>query len=780
MKRLIFYSFLGVLFITSCQEKTPLTINGAPAKLEVWPAGDHSLRVLYRPADFDQRFPENPALSLEKEYGEPVVSLSEVAKHQSESVGEFSIEISSQPLTVGIVNSAGKKIQEFQFLGDSLTFLVDEDPILGMGEGGPRPGRDVEWRELPIEYDRKGRVHKMQPRWQSNAYGSRNPVPLLQGTSGWGVFVSSPWVQVDLTADDKGYFIASMPEKEGKQTVENQHENNGKGLPPASTYVPGLYDFFVFDATDPKHMMADLVEISGQAVMPPKWSLGYMQSHRTLEDEEQIIGIVDSFREKEIPVDAVIYLGTGFCPQGWNTPQPSFDFAPEVFEREPSEVLDDLHDRNVKTVVHIVPWDRDKLPTLQGTIPPADGEEVGPGHILPYWKEHVGLVEAGIDGYWPDEGDWFNLFERIKRHQLYYQGPLSTTANERPWSLHRNGYLGVSKWGGWVWSGDTQSAWKTLEGQIAVGINHSLSLSPYWGSDIGGFYPNPEKDGEMYARWFQFGAFCPSFRSHGRTWFTALPWGFGLSEMGPMEVNNRNDITRGNYKRSIPEPSSLNDYRIEPVTKKYAELRYQLMPYTYTLGWEARETGMPFMRALWLHYPEDDAVKGIGDEYLWGRDMLIAPIYEKGVTERSVYLPEGNWYDWWDNTLYGGSQEIKKTVDLATMPIYVRQGAIIPIDPIRQYTAQEVDEPTTIRIYSGADGAYTLYEDDGNTLDYLEGELSLTEFRWEDASQKLTIKPASNTGSFESAGSRTFTVELIPGNIKKQVSYDGAEVSVSF
>ena len=149
-------------------------------------------------------------------------------------------------------------------------------------------------------------------------------------------------------------------------------------------------------------------------------------------------------------------------------------------------------------------------------------------------------MKTGVDAFWPDEGDWFDLFERVKRHQLYYQGPLSTPPNVRPWSLHRNGYPGIAQWGGWVWSGDTESSWKTLEAQIAVGINYSLSIGPYWGSDIGGFYANSELTGELYARWFQFAAFCGSFRAHGRTWWTRLPWGWGLSDMGPRENNNTN------------------------------------------------------------------------------------------------------------------------------------------------------------------------------------------------------------------------------------------------
>ena len=223
----------------------------------------------------------------------------------------------------------------------------------------------------------------------------------------------------------------------------------------------------------------------------------------------------------------------------------------------------------------------------------ARGEQLDASHISNYWKQHEDLIKKGVDAFWPDEGDWFDLFERIKRHQLYYQGHLSTTPDVRPWSLHRNGYPGIAQWGGWVWSGDTDSSWKTLEAQVAVGINHSLSIAPFWGSDIGGFFPNEELTGELYARWVQFASFCASFRAHGRTWWTRLPWGWGLNELGPLEG------------KRYPLASELNNKSIEPIAKKFIELRYQLMPYIYTLAWEARNTGMPFMRALWLHYPND-------------------------------------------------------------------------------------------------------------------------------------------------------------------------------
>ncbi len=627
-----------------------------------------------------------------------------------------------------------------------------------------------DWRNARVEFDRRGRLHKMQPRWQANAYGSRNPVALLVGTGGWGIFVATPWVQIDLRNKEQGFLIPrhTLDLENKQQTKENQQQNIGKGIPPSESVVPGAYDVFLFDTSDPKIFMSDLSKITGPAVMPPRWALGYMQSHRTLEDDSQMVEIVKTFREKHIPLDAVIYLGTGFCPRGWNTDQPSFDFNPEVFTRKPSEVIDDLHDLKVKVIVHMVPWDRDKLPTLQGSIPPKPNEVLDESHIFTYWKQHIGLVNNGIDAWWPDEGDWFNLFERIKRHQMYYQGPLYTTPNVRPWSLHRNGHLGIAKWGGWMWSGDTESSWKTLKAQIAVGINHSLSVSPFWGSDIGGFFPNEELTGELYARWFQFGAFCPSFRSHGRTWWTRLPWGWGLSEMGPKEG------------RENPLKSALGNPDIEGICRKFAELRYRLLSYNYTLAWEARSKGLPMMRAMWLHYPEDEIARGIGDQYLWGEVMIIAPVYEEGAAYRNVYLPEGIWYDWWNNKEYQGGTTIERRIDLSIMPIFIRAGSIIPFDPLRQYTSQTVDEPMELKVYKGADGSFIMYEDDGISLDYLDNKnIFLTEFIWDDNSESLTIRPQMNKG-VKSKTLRKFKVILLPSRETKTVTYNGKSIKVKF
>ncbi len=750
----------------------PVLAGGQPGILEVNRAGECSVRITLRPESHKDPFPDTPVLPEADKRSPsftPPLSLRSIDKPVKVKVAGLDVEVLPDPLRVTVSGEDGKVIQSIQLEKDgSVSFPLDDQPVLGMGEGGPKPPDGSNWRELPVEFDRRGRADTMLPRWQNGAYGSRNPVPLMIGTGGWAIYFNAPWGGIYLTDSARGRFTPLPPGDPGKtrQDLKNQHAALGKGIPPANSHVPGMLDVFIFDARQPRKFMRDLSTVSGPAVMPPKWALGYMQSHRTLEDDAQMISIVDTFRQKHIPVDAVIYLGTGFTPRGWNKPQPSFDFNPEVIKRDPAQVISDMHERHVKVVLHMVPWDRDRLPTLQGSIPPQAGEKTDASHIASYWKQHEPLVRTGVDGWWPDEGDWFDLHERMKRHQLYYGGPLSTEPDKRPWSLHRNGHLGVARWGGWIWSGDTDSSWKTLEAQIAVGINHSLSIGPYWGSDIGGFFSNPELTGELYARWFQFGAFCPSFRSHGRTWWTRLPWGWGLDKLGPVE------------DKTPPSLEELNNPAIEPVVRRYAELRYRLLSYNYTLAWQARASGLPFMRALWLHYPEDSRARAIGDEYLWGSDLLVAPVFKKGATEREVYLPAGRWVDFWTGKTVEGGTTVKRPVDLATMPIYARAGAILPLDPVRQYTAEKTDEPLVMRIYRGDNGSYTLYEDDGISQAYLKDVAELTRFEWDDAGSKLQISPVRERRTAVSQ-KRLFRVETIPDGKTLDVEYSGEPVTAS-
>ena len=260
---------------------------------------------------------------------------------------------------------------------------------------------------------------------------------------------------------------------------------------------------------------------------------------------------------------------------------------------------------------------------------------------------------------------------------------------------------------------------------------------------------------------------------------TRLPWGWGLSDMGPRENNNTNAPVPADDRRNILA-SEMNNPAIEPIARTYAELRYQLLPYTYTLAWEAREHGLPLMRALWLHYPGDVRARGLGTQFLWGRDLLVAPVFTKGATSREVYLPHGDWYDWGTNERTKGGVTVTRAVDLATLPLYVRAGAIVPFDPVRQYTAQAVPEPTTLKVYTGADGHFTLYADDGISQDYLAGRGTWIRLTWNDRRRQLSLEPGAPRGSTNLATKRTFRVLLLPAGTTQDVSYDGKQVSIRF
>ena len=265
-------------------------------------------------------------------------------------------------------------------------------------------------------------------------------------------------------------------------------------------------------------------------------------------------------------------------------------------------------------------------------------------------------------------------------------------------------------------------------------------------------------------RWFQFGAFCPLFRAHGRDWKLRLPWGWNTGELGVSEMAGYRDGA------ADPDPEELHNAAVEPICRQYLELRYRLMPYLYTAVREAHDSGLPVMRSLWLHYPDDPAAVARGDEYLWGRDMLVAPVVEKGARERKLYLPQGAWYDFWTKEKLAGGTEISRSVDLATTPLYVRAGAIIPMGPVRQYTGEKVDGPLKLWVYPGRDGAFTLYEDDGKTFNYRRGEFMRLQLTWSDRPGTLKMQLAN--------GSRMLPPTM--RNIEVRVANEAATKAVVF
>jgi len=349
---------------------------------------------------------------------------------------------------------------------------------------------------------------------------------------------------------------------------------------------------------------------------------------------------------------------------------------------------------------------------------------------------------------------------------MYFDGQQIYKPNERVYALHRNSYAGMQRYASFLWSGDVLSTWETLKTHVPIGINTGLSGMPYWGTDIGGFIPTKEYTGELYVRWFQFAAFNPLFRSHGRDWRLHTPWGWNTGEIGYPETPSYH-----------PTPEEIRDPSIEPICKKYLELRYRMMPYLYSAVKETCETGIPIIRALWLHYPDDAAAVARGDQYLYGRDILVAPIVEKAATSRSIYLPAGTWYDFWTKEKVTGGREISRNVDLETIPLYIRAGAILPMGPLKQYTSEKVDGPLDLFVHPGADGSFSLYEDDGKTFDFRKGAFMRLNISWNDRQRKLGIRLAKGSRMLDAAP-RRIVVHVTGESVTREVSFHGAATEV--
>jgi len=654
--------------------------------------------------------------------------------------GNLVVHYSDAPPTIHVETESGVPVQRLVLDAQTagVSFPLGKGPLLGLGQGGP-------------QFDRRGSTDQMrsgQAGYRLATHGGRVPIQWLVGTGGgWAMFVHHPLGTFDFTGPD------------------------GKFTPSGST-VP--LDLFVVSSREPAEIMREYARITGLAEMPARWTLGYLQSHRTLAGADEVRAVARTMREKKLPCDALIYLGTEFTPSGWNTRNGEFAWHRGNFP-DPKAMLDELHAEHFKVVLHIVIEGRRLTGTVQQACDPKNAVPSGrtPDNRWPddrdvacYWPYHKPLFDVGVDGWWPDQGDDYDAPSRLNRARMYWEGSQLYRPNERPFALHRNGYAGMQRYGAFLWSGDVQSRWETLKTHVPVAINAGLSGIPFWGTDIGGFIPTAEYTGELHVRWFQFGAFCPSFRAHGRHWHLRLPWGWDGGDGGPPETST--------YK---PDPAELKNPTVEKTLRKYLELRYRLLPYTYTAMRDCCETGLPIMRALWLHYPDDAAAVARGDQYLWGRDLLVSPVVEKGATSRRLYLPWGDWFDFWSEKRVEGGREIDRDVDLETMPLHVRAGTILPLDPVRQYSDEPTSDSSALLVYPGADGTGSLYEDDGRTFDYRKGDWMRIEMAWRNRERRLSLRLAR--GSRMRPPLRRVILVRVAGDLKaRPVVFDGKPVDI--
>ena len=523
--------------------------------------------------------------------------------------------------------------------------------------------------------------------------------------------------------------------------------------------------------------MREYAALTGYPEMPPLWSLGYQQSHRTLASREEILDEAKTFREKKLPCDALIYLGTGFCPSGWNTDNGEFAFNRRVFP-DPGAMIRQLHDDHFKVVLHVVLEGHHLTGTVAEpcTAPPlpsgrtADGTWPQDRQVSCYWPAHEPVFDLGVDGWWPDQGDGLDAPSRLARNRMYFDGCRLSRPDERPYALHRNGCAGMQRYAAFLWSGDVYSTWETLKTHVPVADQHR-SLRP---AVLGHRHRRVRADEGTDRRALRalvpvrrVLSALPLARAHVEA---AAAVGMEHGRARPrrsVDLHRRRRGSRSERAAQRRRRADLPEVSRAPLPAPSVSVQRR------PRGARHRSADRP--RAL-APSRRRSAAAARGDEYLWGRDILVAPVVEKGATSRRVYLPRGAWHDFWTNDRLEGGREIDRGVDLATMPLFVRAGAIVPLGPVMQYTGERVDEPTTLRIYPGADGAFLLYDDDGRSFAYERGDWMGIDCRWDEARRRLTLALAD--GSRMRLPARAFRVEVAGSSTARDVSFAGRPVAV--
>ncbi len=525
--------------------------------------------------------------------------------------------------------------------------------------------------------------------------------------------------------------------------------------------------------------------MTGQTPMLPKWAYGFFQSKDRYVSLDEIRDIAQRYRQEHIPLDAMVQDWFWWKTEG----DPTFN---SNYRDVPKE-LEALRSLNVHAMISV--WglldpDSETYKILESKhllVPDAHVyDATNPEARDIYWEHLPGkLLAQGWDAFWLDSAEpeeyWPHMGDAILRNRQLAIGNGAEFTNvfpfvhtlgvqdhwkaqnqsKRVFLLTRSAFLGQQRVGAAVWSGDVYGTYWGLSHQVPAGLNFALSGYPYWTTDIGGYWPphdDPLADPafqELYARWFEYGTFCPIFRTHGHRPHNEL-WSFD---------------------------------KVEPILVNYDRLRYRLMPYIYSLAWKVTSDDYTIQRPLVMDWRTDPKTWNLGDEFMFGPAILVNPVLKADATKRSVYLPAAAaWYDFWTGKALNGSQEIEADAPLDRMPLFVRAGSILPMGPQIEYTAEDPAGPIELRIYRGADGEFDLYEDAGDGYKYEKGEHAVIPIHWDDRSSSLTL--GTREGSFPGmAEKRKFRVVLVAagrgvgvnatGTTDAEISYQGKEVQAT-
>jgi alpha-D-xyloside xylohydrolase len=567
-----------------------------------------------------------------------------------------------------------------------------------------------------------------------------------------------------------------------------------------------MVDYFFIYGPSLDQVISSYRTATGQAPMYGKWAFGLFQSQDRYKSQAEVLSVKDNYRKNNYPVDVIV--------QDWFYWEPnvigSHVMWPERYP-DPKGMVDELHKANLHAMISIWPvmskgtqtynqmahaggmtdilWDNVMTHIKDGYY---DAHSEQARNL--YWKQAFDSLigRYGWDAWWvdqcePDNGndldarrksnfaigrgiDYMNTYSLMHSTGLY-ENWRKDVPEKRAYFLIRQAFAGQQRNAATLWSSDITCTWRAYKSQVPQGINACASGIPYWTSDIGGYHFHwmpPDwstpSNRELFTRWFQFGCFSPIFRIHGKG-------------------------ERALFSANWDEPT-------RDILLKYDNLRYRLMPYLYSLGWKVTSENYTIMRSMAFDFMEDPAIVNIPDQYMFGPAFLVNPVTEqmysvsnsKSIKKtRKVYLPRANdWYDFWTGKLIKGGQTIDAAAPIETIPLYIKAGSIVPMGPYLQYSTEKPADPIELRIYTGANAEFVLYEDENDTYNYEKGVYSTIKINWDEAAKTLTI--ADRKGNFPGMlQNRTFRVVWVndkngigtePAKEAKEVRYSGKEVKI--
>ncbi len=542
-----------------------------------------------------------------------------------------------------------------------------------------------------------------------------------------------------------------------------------------------LLDYVVFYGPSTDSVIATYRKLSGNVPMLPRWAYGFWQCRERYTSGTNLVETVKEFRKRNIPMDVIVQDWQYWGNNGWGVPQ--FD---NVNYSNPAGFIKEIHDMNAHFNISI--WSNPDKNSAIGReyvlknlyVPDSKWlDYFNPLTRKTYWNTlNKNLFSYGVDSWWMDAtependalhgqktylgpGDFYRLTYPLFVSRAVYEGQRETTSKKRVCILTRSAFLGQQRYGTINWSGDIGGTWDSYRRQIVAGLNYSITGMPYWTTDIGGFFRQgksqytDENYQELLIRWYQWGTFNPIFRIHGYQSETE-PW---------------------DYSRQVQDNM-----------KEMLDLRYRLLPFIYSESWQVTTNGSTIMRPLVMDFTGDTTALNQQYEYMFGKAFLVSPITEPTINEWNVYLPRSSyWYDFWTGKRFEGGLTIKTAAPLDKIPLYIKAGSIIPMGPFLQYSTEK-NNPIEIRIYSGADGRFLLYEDENDNYDYEKGNYSLITLEWNNDKKTLTI--SDRKGKFPGMDmERSFNIVLvdkdkgtgveISSKFDKNIKYSGKRIVVN-